>query len=368
MSERKSSTVTLEQIAQECGVSKATVSLALRNRGSISRETAKRIQDVSRQIGYKRPPVSKGAANGQGSQHARQVALPFNEASLDTYHRHNFFEYIAGISEGMTAAGITFHLRAFRGAEKEFDFVQALLERNEIDGLINLEFCPRTTDYLLAKKIPMVGMSENVAQYGIPCILPNKVKGYIEAWEYVKSMGHTNVAFIGFNVDQSLRLKQCRAGAALVDTLEFLKQVIFIPRTSLAMDVERHLKEAFASLRREEWPTLIFAQSDLMAYNLITALQIMGLKVPDDISVIGFDDVPIAAQCTPPLTTLKLPFFQMGLCAAHLLTSIINGEHKNTGLHYSLPVELVIRGSVRSLASAPDGNFLINSSNNHNTY
>ncbi len=191
----------------------------------------------------------------------------------------------------------------------------------------------------------VVAIDPHTGPSGMPTVDSDNFAGAVLATNYLLGLGHRRIGFIGGRPDlESARLREAgfrkAMGGAGVAVDEALVRVGGY-RTETAEGPARQV------LSQADRPTALFAANDLSAIASVTAARGLGLSVPDDLSVIGFDNVPESALASPPLTTIKQPLQQMGAEALRLLVDLIAGVERET--HVRLPTELVVRASCAPL-------------------
>jgi LacI family transcriptional regulator len=187
----------------------------------------------------------------------------------------------------------------------------------------------------------VVAIDPHTGPTGMPTIDSDNFAGAVLATNYLLSLGHRRIGFIGGRPDlESARLREAGFRSAMAEagvTVDETLVRIGGYRTETAEGPAREL------LSRAQRPTALFAANDLSAIATMTAAQGLGLTVPDDLSVIGFDNVPESAMASPPLTTIRQPLQQMGAEALRLLVDLLAGIERET--HVRLPTDLVVRAS-----------------------
>jgi LacI family transcriptional regulator len=230
-----------------------------------------------------------------------------------------------------------------RTATKEANYV-ANLAHGMVDGLLLV--LPRNpADYietLTRRNFPFVLIDHQGTVESCPAVGATNWQGAYTATEYLIALGHRRISFITGSLDLGCaqdRLKGYRSALRthhIPEAPELVYEGNFFQPDGYA--------GACALLDLPDPPTAIFASNDVMAMGVMDAVRNRGLRVPDDISVIGFDNIPQSAMVYPPLTTVQQPLEQMGRVAAQMLISILNNVEKDTN-RIELPTELIVRGS-----------------------
>jgi LacI family transcriptional regulator len=335
--------VTLSDVASIAGVSKMTVSNVINHKNGMSEETRQRVLRAIAQSGY----VANSAARvlAGRSMNLLGVILP----QFDSLYLNEILigASIAAEKNGFDLAVFTTSSNIKRERER------ATLLRSLADGVLLL--MPVADEHqIFMNSIPVVTINAE-GPYTIQA--DNKHGGQLAA-KHLLELGHTRIAHIHFP-NTTINPKEDTVYIPRADVLErqqgFLETLqmagITIPSEYLvdcnAVDywVEAAAQEAALQLLNlAEPPTAIFAASDEMAIGVLQAAQIMGLRVPEDLSVIGFDDAPRSANTNPPLTTVRQPLREMGAAAAQLLSNLARGETPAES-HPCFPTSLVVRSS-----------------------
>ncbi|MGI5472306.1 LacI family DNA-binding transcriptional regulator [Streptomyces sp. CA-132043] len=332
--------VTIGTIAAEAGVSTATVSKVLNGRSDVSPATRERIQQIVARRHYHR----RG-----GRRRGGIVDLVLNE--LDSLWS---IEIIRGAEEALRAEGVSMVLSAVHGSTAGTGAWLEQLTARRSDGAIlvvsDLTLHQRTK--LKALDIPFVLVDPvGAVETGVPTIGATNWAGAIAATEHLIGLGHRRIAHLAG--PRHLLCSRARADgfrAAMEQAGLDIPQ--WAVRHGEFTDPSGHA-EMTALLDEAERaghapPTAVFAASDLQAFGAYAALRQRGLRVPHDMSVVGFDDVPVARWSDPTLTTVHQPLQDMAAMAARTLLRLIDGEHVD------LPrVELATRLVVRDSTAPP---------------
>ncbi|WP_250008098.1 LacI family DNA-binding transcriptional regulator [Actinoplanes sp. M2I2] len=330
--------VTIATIAEAAGVSVPTVSRVLNGRTDVSPETRDRIEHLLREHDY-RP------RNSRQPLRAGLVDLVFHD--LDSPWA---VELIRGVEEVTHAAGVgTVVSAVHRRTASTRQWLQNLRSRQS-DGVILVISDGAGPVYteLHRLNVPMVIIDPaGGAASDVPTIGATNWSGGRSATEHLISLGHQRIGLI--EGPRSLLCSRAR--------LDGYRAAL----ESAGMRVDRRLIEpgdfshegGFAAaqrlLERDDPPTAIFASSDQMALGVYEAARLKGIRVPDELSVVGFDDLPEARWSSPPLTTVRQPLADMGGLAARTVLRLSRGEPIETP-RVELATELVVRESTRLLA------------------
>ncbi|MBX5459219.1 MAG: LacI family DNA-binding transcriptional regulator [Thermogemmatispora sp.] len=327
---------TIAEIAARAGVSIPTVSRVLNNRPDVAPATRERVERVIREAGYVRSRVAN--ALRRGSSGIIDLVVP----DLDSPY---YFEIIRGVEEVLERTELRMALSTTHDeSRRERQWLRQVIE-GATDGaiLVLAQGQSDRLDELRRHRIPFV-VVDHRGELGpdVPSVGATNWAGGRAATEYLLSLGHRRIAIIaGW---PNLRCSQDRiAGyrAALEEAGLPIEPELIRPgefRQQTGYD------QTCALLALPQPPTAIFAGSDLQAMGVYAALRAHGLRVPDDVSVVGFDDVPIATMVSPTLTTIRQPLAEMGRMATTMLLRLIAGEPLDS-MRIELATSLVVRES-----------------------
>ena len=332
--------VTIAQIAEEVGVSAMTVSNVLNGKPGASEETRRRVTQVAERLGYQ-PNVS--ARNLKGGRTGLIGVI-----ALDLTNQYGL-EIVRGIAEELANVEREMLINAtYQDAAREKDRVE-FLARGLVDGVLMVApvLEDQTVTFLRQAALPCVIIDPRRLDVPLPRVSVDNYQGMRKGTQHLIDLGHTRIGYICGEPDMdstsircsgyrdALRLAGLEVDERLVASCDFSYACGF--RTATAMI------EDFA-------PTAIVAGADLIALGAIDAARAQGLDVPSDFSVVGFDDLPQAAQSFPGLTTVRQPLHDMGETGARALLSLIDGQQLLMD-RLILPTELVVRNSTAAPAA-----------------
>ncbi len=332
---------TIRDVAAQAGVSYGTVSRVINNHPHVKADTRTRVLEAMEQLGFVVNRQARSLAGGKSS--VIGVLVP----DLGTSY---IGEIMRGIDAELGLVGYDLMLyTTHRTPAKESDYV-ANLARGVVDGLLIV--LPRNpADYiglLTAHKFPFVLIDHQGTGKECPAVGATNWQGAYNATEYLLSLGHRRIGFITGSMD---------LGAA-VDRLEGYKAALrthHLPyEAGLVYEGNFFQPEGYTGaltlLDLPTPPTAFFASNDVMAMGVMDAVRSRGLRIPEDISIIGFDDIPQAALVRPALTTVHQPLEQMGRMATQMLLDMLQEPEKEFN-RIELPTKLVVRSSCQVLSS-----------------
>ena len=336
---RNKTTTTIRDVAQAAGVSVSTVSRVLNDKDDVAPETYEKVQEVIDELGY----TSSLAARGMRSRRMNVIGLVMPDVG-DPFS----IQVMKGVSRAI--AELDYELIVYTGgefqretsADRERRFV-SLLGGGITDGIIVVT--PTTTSFPTAS--PVVVVDPNVETHDCPAVIATNRDGALAAVEYLISLGHRRIGFIGGRSELTSAVRR------LLGYKDGLARAGIPLEPDLIQTGDYSRKAGFAGTQRllnlSDPPTAIFASNDQSATGAIKAVLEAGLRVPDDISVVGFDNVPEAAYAHPRLTTVDQSIAKMGYIATEMLISLIEGDALESDL-YKVPTQLIVRDSCRAVA------------------
>lgn len=327
--------VTIVDVAKEAGVSYSTVSRVVNNKSYVKPETRARVVKAMTRLGYQANLQARSLAGGSSNV----IGLLVTE--LTTQYMG---EIVSGIEEVLTSNQYELMLyTTHRKKAKESAFVN-MMARGLADGLLIV--LPREPEaYLLSlrqRNFPYVLIDQfGIDDSDLSVTATNRDGGY-EATKHLISLGHRRIGMITGWMDMISSVHRLEGyRSALADhRLAYDEQLVYVGDFTHTSGY----RGANALLDLEDPPTAIFASNDMGALGVMDAVRDRGMRVATDISIVGFDDVPIASAVTPPLTTVRQPLSEMGLCATQMLVDLIQDPEKPQS-SVVLPTTLIIRGS-----------------------
>jgi LacI family transcriptional regulator len=332
------SKVTIVEVARKGGVSLGTVSRVINNDIHVAPETRERISRVMQEMGY---VANRQARSLRGSKtNVIGVLVP----DLGTGY---IGEIVHGIDAELALGQLDLMLfTTHRTASKEANYV-ANMGKGMVDGLLLV--LPRSpADYvetLTRRNFPFVLIDHQGTGKNCPAVGASNWQGAYNATEYLIKLGHKRIGFITGSMD---------LGAAIdrLDGYESGLRIHHIPKDpSLIYEGAFFQPDGYAGacalMDVDDPPTAIFASNDVMAMGAMDAVRSRGLRVPVDVSILGFDDIPQAASVRPALTTVQQPLEQMGRVATQMLLDLLKNPEKEIS-RIELPTQLIVRGSTSS--------------------
>lgn len=333
---------TIKDVALKAGLSPSTISLVLNNSGYVSPETRKKVLKLVKEIGYHPSRAAKGLASKTSGNigfilsddHFSQAEPFYTKIFLGTEfeaRHHNYYILL-------TTVGNT-----FKAGEPVPRF---LLERN-VDGVIvSGRINPKLLDYIVRLGLPIVLIDFSLPRKSISSVLIDNHRGAHLAVQHLVECGHRDIGFIGGDISHPSIAER------FLSFKETLVENGIAPNQKLIVGDESDtgIQNGFAAMQKMleggGKPTALFAANDAMAIGCMQYLKKVGLKIPEDVAIVGFDDIESSSHVEPRLTTIKVFKEEMGAIAVRRLVEVVKSKSRAIVNTY-VPVELVVRESTQ---------------------
>lgn len=325
--------VTINDIAERAGVSRSTVSRVLNGDPRVDARRREAVEQAMTALQYRPNLAAQGLARGK----SHTIGVLTQDVASTFYG-----EYLKGIEVGLS--GSSYHAVFASGnwqVKEEIAALDLLIGRR-VDGLIVLGGdIPDEHLQALAEQLPLVIVGRSIRGLEQQCLCVQNFEGAYQATRYLLQRGHTRIAHITGNAGQPDAVERrngyCRAlhdAGVTVDERLIIEGLFNEQSGMLALEM------LFA---RGVLFTAIFASNDQMAYGARLGLHRHHLRVPEDVSIVGFDDQPASTYAIPPLTTVRQPNIEMGAAAAQAVLQLLNGK---APVLPPFAAELIVRESV----------------------
>lgn len=337
--------VTIKDIAERAGVSKTTVSFALNDPSRISEETCRRVLAIVAETGYVPDPVARTLTTKRLGALGLLLPQPIHEALSNPY----LCELIRGIGEVCETRGLALTmLPPLRGRIIES------ARRAAVDALLTVGVGPgmEVAELLRRRHLPFVTLDGTEAENTVNVGIDDEAAAY-ELMAHVLGRGHRRLAILALrpeiyasDPEERFSLVRDRRLAGFQRALRERGLELDSPGVETLQvvgSIEGGAEAGRALLsRREGRPTAVVAMSDAAALGVYDACHLLNIRIPSELSVVGFDDIPLSAFAEPPLTTIRQPGREKGARAAELALALLDGE---AATHLLLPAVLVVRAS-----------------------
>nr|WP_239586747.1 LacI family DNA-binding transcriptional regulator [Shouchella xiaoxiensis] len=339
------SVATIKDIAKKVGLSVTTVSRALNGYDDVSEKTRKKIQLAAAELKYS-PNV---AARSLVTNRTQTIGLLVSGLNQEGAKDHFMFDILNGLNHKASNAGYDLVLFSTDSAKQRVKSYTQLCRERRVDGVI-LQGIRLDDPYLqeiIESDIPCVVIDIPVRSSKVGHVTTDNRQGAKKAVDYLLQHGHKQIAFM--NGHGQAHVSQER----LLGYQDALQEAALTVTQALIYNGEfseyKAEVEALKLFKAKPEATAVFCASDLMALGVMKAAKRMRLRVPEDVSIIGFDNITLAEYVNPGLTTISQEPFQMGIEACAILLSLLTGEE--TSKQSILPTTLIERESVAFVRS-----------------
>lgn len=353
--------LTIHDIARLAGVSNATVSRVLNNKPDVNPETRERVLRIMEEHGFV-PSMAAAALPGRHSKLIGVLVPSLNYPFIS--------EIIRGVAAESEEQGYEIVLYTVLQQQDRTDIINRILATKLTAGLLAIQV-GHSSEYLThlyEQGFPVVIITDQVEPTNAPWILTDNQRGAYNATRHLIALGHRRIAHIHG------RETFCCSFERYEGYCDALREagIPLDPQLVVYGDFEpgsgRICARQLFSLPEEGRPTAIFSSNDLMSYGVISAAEEFGLRIPKDVALVSFDDIPSSAHLCPALTTVRQPFFEMGQRGTGLLLRLIEKVHApeqysgtkqallselREPIRIEIPTSLVIRESCGYITCTP---------------
>ena len=332
-------------IAQKAGVSPAAVSLALRNKAGISAEVKQRIITIASELGYK-----NGGRVPYTNENITIKLLKIAKHGHIINERHSAFitEYLEGIEAGAKKRLYKLEVSFFNKIP-----VQEIVEQEQddhVNGFIVLgtELSPHEMTFFTGLPQPIVFIDTSFPLLTFDCVDMDNIDGVFRIIEYLYSQGHRSIGLIKSSFETwNFRMRE----AGFREAMEYFSLPV---QESFILQVDPTYEQAVIDMGKnlkglKKLPSAFFAMNDIIAYGSMKALRDRNIRIPDDVSIIGFDDLPSSSISEPPLSSIRVSTQRIGELAIEKLAGRLPGQSKAIPEKILVAGKLIIRDSVRKI-------------------
>ena len=327
-------------VAKMAGVSRTTVSFVLNDVPGvkISEETRQRVLKAARQLNYYPTAAARSLASGK----THRIGLILGEGQERLAADAFLPTFLQGVTASVHQRGYLLMLQLAEDVPSHEAYVR-LIREQQVDGVILSG--PRSDDPLLPQlaeeRFPLI-LHGQLDGFDFPCVDVENHAGAYQAVKHLVALGHRRIGFISNaplsysgTQDRFAGYRQALAEHDIAQDPALVRTAAFLPQSGWAA-----MKEL---LDLDDRPTAVFAAGDVVALGAMSAAHAAGLRIPDDVAVMGFDDIFLAGHAHPPLSTVRVPAYGLGWTAAEVLIALIEGDEEVSSV--MLETELVIRES-----------------------
>jgi LacI family transcriptional regulator len=334
----------LKDVAAAAGVHPATASRALNEHTAslLSPQTAERVRQAAERLGYRVNRMARALKT------RRSLAIGMLVPDIT----NPFFPPIVkGAEDALAGAGYTLVLANTDNDEAKERLQLGGMLQSQVDGLLMATARRRAPaiEQLRAGPVPLVLVNRTIDRGGISAVIPDDHAGALLAVEHLHQLGHRRIGHVAGPQDTSTGARRAKG---FTDAMRALG--LPTPRIARArlFNEEEGRRAAAVLLARRPRVTAIVAANDLLALGVLDAAAAAGLRCPEDVSIIGVNDVPLADRLQPPLTTIRVAEYDLGRQAARLLLAHIDDPERVAETVVITP-ELIVRGSTAAPVASP---------------
>ena len=310
---------TIRDIAERAGVSKGAVSYALNDRPGVSDDTRKRILAIAEELGWYPNRAARALSAARADALGLVLARPARTLALEPF----FMGFLAGAETELSSRSMALTLQLARDVDEEIAVYRRWWGEHRVDGVLVIDV--RVDDVRLAELerlgLPAVVIGGPIPDSPIPSVWNDESSAVVDVVRYLAALGHARIAYVAGDAD-FLHTRARMRGYA--ETMEGLGLVATAVPTDYSAESGANVTRRLLSAPSP--PTAILFDSDLLAVTGLGVAQHMGLEVPDDLSIVGWDDSLISQVVHPPLTAITRDIGAYGVLAASHLLAVINEE------------------------------------------
>jgi len=335
-----SSPSTIKDVAKAASCSIATVSCVLNNRGRIGRDTQKRVREACKKLGYS----PSAAGRSLRSRKTETIGILFYPSCAAIFSNVFYSEIVEGLEEQFTKSNYNLLLAGYDISTRKQKLPKFIREAS-VDGVILLGGCPDDFKRKLSKlPLPILLLDTDVPGGSTDSITTDGFRSIIEMVKFLHGAGHRRMLMVRYRIDNFNEISRCMGFEAATRELGLEKDCEVLK----IQTHEEACEEIIRRLQDDNPITAIVAVNDDMAAKIMYKLVAKGIKVPEQVSITGFDDIELARNTHPPLTTIRIDRKTMGVEGAKtILRRIKDPELPVRKL--LITTELVERDSVRKL-------------------
>jgi LacI family transcriptional regulator len=343
---KKYEVISIKDVAKEAGVSISTVSNALNNSRYVKEETKKRINEVAERLKYTPNIIARGLK----TKSTNTVAVIVPDIS-----NQFFAQVIRGVEEIARLRNYNVLLVCtYYDVLQEKTSIENL-KKQFIDGFIFISGYD-SSDHIRElndNNFPVVVADRELEDTKVPSVLIDNFYAMKEVVNYLYDLGHNKIGYISYTYDNQTTVRKRFEGyceGLKENKLDYNPDMVVISETLRLNELQGSHEAVRKIIKCKSIPSVIMTASDFIAVGVIEALKDLKIKIPEEISVIGFDNILISQYNSPLLTTVKQPKEKMGAIAMNLLLDIIEGK-KIKDRNIVLPTKLIVRRSVAKPAN-----------------
>lgn len=335
---------TIKDVAKKAGVSISTVSRVLSNKVPVNAETRVRVVNAVKELDYQPNLIAKGLKGGS----TNTIGLIIPDISNPYYPK-----IARSVEEQAKKNGYSLILCNTEESLKEELMYVDMLKKRYVDGIIFITVLKESNHILKLKRsgFPVVQL-DRCSNPEVDCVTSDNVYGAYIMTKHLIENGHRNIAIIAGNMDMQIYVDRFLGCMMALNEMDVKISDEYIAKN--AVTVEDAYESMMKFLKMPQRPTAVFSPNDIKTLGVYKAIRDCNLRIPEDISVVGYDNIDISEYMDPPLTTFEQPVKAMGAQAVERLVDQIEKTSKIECARIVLQGSMVIRRSVRNINEAAD--------------
>jgi DNA-binding LacI/PurR family transcriptional regulator len=325
--------VGITEVARAAGVSTTTVSRVINGVPTVSEENRRQVLEAIKKLKYRPNPSAQRLASGKTNTVG--LIIPRFEGVFHSYYAQEVLKGV-GISSERLRCDLLLHITDGKSS----------INPRAVDGILFVDIygCEELLERMMDEGVPTVVLNHYVEDLPVSCVAVDNRTAAERVVEYLVSLGHRDIATITGDLKTQAALDRLDGFLKALKARQIPVKEAYVRHGDFGLQSARAATEALLAL--PECPTAVFVASDEMALETINVALAKGVRVPEELSVVGFDDNPIAAHGRVPLTTVRQPLSELGRRGVELLFQQVTGK-KRSPARLLLPTELVERESCR---------------------
>ena len=333
--------VTLKQVAARAGVSYQTVSKVLNGQAQVSKETAQRILDAVRELGYRPNQI----ARNMRAMRSRMIGYSWVQ-TFPNQVNYILDQFLTSMVLEAEAAGYHLLPFPFREGDAHVNDYRELIDTGRVDGFVlsSVNFDDSRISFLLERKFPFVAFGRSNPELDFPYVDVDGVDGLCQAMQHLISRGHHRIAAIAWPETSRVGNDRMRGYFESMQSAGLEIHPTWIERGEGTFEFGREAASRLIELPPSERPTAFVTLNDTQAIGALHAVREHGLEAGRDIAIIGFDDAPMSQYLLPPMTTIRQPIQEAGRKCVEILVALMKGEQPQQRQVLFQP-KLIVRAS-----------------------
>lgn len=317
--------VTIKDVAKQANVAPSTVSRVIADSSRISEDTKQKVRNAMKQLGY-HPNLN---ARSLASQSTQLIGLVMPSSSDVVFQNPFFPTVLQGISEGAHEKKYALHMTTGKSEKETLEGVVNMVQGKRVDGMIllNSKVEDNIITYLKERDFPFVLIGKpykNVEQ--ITHVDNDNFRAMKEATEYLLKHGHRKIAFIGGSLDLMVTVERFLGYERAMRNANITLRNEYVINEEFLIEGGQEAVRKLMSVTHP--PTAIIVADDFMALGVLNTLDELGIRVPEDISIVSFNNVLLAEMAKPPLTSVDINIFELGYQASKSLIQMIENSNE----------------------------------------